>query len=101
MLRPGNAHAARGAMGGVRRIMGRLKPRFPDGQMVGRGDAAFAVPRGLRRIEELNRALGGIAYVFGLAQNAGLLRFGAAALTAARLRVRATKQPVHHFAAFA
>ena len=101
VLRPGNAHAARGAMGVLRRIIRRLKQCFPHAQIVVRGDSAFAVPRVLRMLEELDRELGGIAYVFGLAQNAVLLRCGAAALTEARLRFRATKQTVQHFDAFA
>jgi hypothetical protein len=45
--------------------------------------------------------LGGIAYVIGLAQNAVLLRSGAAALSEARRRFQATKQTVQHFDAFA
>lgn len=65
ILRPGNAHAARGAMGVLRRIIRRLKSRFPQTQIVVRGDSAFAVPRILRMVEELNRELGGIAYVVG------------------------------------
>jgi hypothetical protein len=101
VLRPGNVHAARGAMGVVRRILGRLKQRFPQVQIVVRGDSAFAVPRVLRMLEELDRELGGIAYVLGLAQNAVLLRHGATALTEARGRFRATKQTVRHFDAFA
>lgn len=101
VLRPGNAHAARGAMGVVRRMIQRLKQRFPQVQIVIRGDSAFAVPRVLRMLEELDREFGGIAYVFGLAQNAVLLRFGAVALTEARLRFRATKQTGQHFNAFA
>ena len=101
VLRPGNAHAARGAMGVLRRIIRRLKQRFPHTQMVVRGDSAFAVPRVLRMLEELDRELGGIAYVIGLAQNAVLLRSGAAALSEARLRFQATKQTVQHFDAFA
>ena len=48
VLRPGNAHAARGAMGVLRRIIHRLKQRFPHVQIVVRGDSAFAVPRVLR-----------------------------------------------------
>ena len=101
VLRPGNVHAARGAMGVLRRIIYRLKQRFPHMQIVVRGDSAFAVPRVLRMLEELNRELGGIAYVVGLAQNAVLLRSGAAALSEARLRFHATKQTVQHFDAFA
>ena len=100
VLRPGNAHAARGAMGVVRRIIGRLKQRFPRVQLVVRGDSAFAVPRVLRMLEELDRELGGIAYILGLAQNAVLLRSGAAAVTEARQRFHASKQTVQHFDAF-
>ena len=101
VLRPGNVHAARGAMGVLRRIIQRLKPRFPQAQSVVRGDSAFAGPRILRLVEDLNRELGGIAYVVGLAQNAVLLRAGAAALSEARRRFLATKQTVQHFDAFA
>jgi len=101
VLRPGNAHAARGAMGVMRRIIRHLKQRFPHVQIVVRGDSAFAVPRVLRMLEELDRELGGIAYVFGLAQNAVLLRSGAVALTEAQGRFRAAKQTVQHFDAFA
>jgi Transposase DDE domain group 1 len=98
--RPGNAPAARGARGVVRRIIRRLKQRFPDVQIVGRGDSACARPRVLRMLEERDREFGGSADVFGLAQNAVLLRFGAAALTDARLRFGATKQTVQPFDAF-
>ena len=101
VLRPGNAHAARGAMGVLRRIIRRLKQRFPHVQIVVRGDSAFAVPRVLRMLEELDRELGGIAYIVGLAQNAVLLRAGAVALTEAQGRFRTAKQTVQHFDAFA
>jgi hypothetical protein len=85
----------------LRRLMSRLKQRFPHVQLVVRGDSAFAVPRLMRMLEELDRELGGIAYVFGLAQNAVLLRHGAATLTEARVRFRATGRTVQHFDAFA
>jgi hypothetical protein len=100
VLRPGNAHAARGAMGILHRIIQRLKQRFPQVQIVVRGDSAFAVPRVLRMLEDLNRELGGIAYVVGLAQKAVLLRNGAAALSEAHHRFLATKPTVQHFDAF-
>jgi DDE family transposase len=101
VLRPGNAHAARGAMGVLRRIIRRLKPRFPQTQIVVRGDSAFAGPRLLRMLEELNQELGGVAYVVGLAQHAVLLRGGATALSEARRRFLATKQTVQYLEAFA
>jgi hypothetical protein len=101
VLRPGNAHAARGAMGVLGRIIRRLKQRFPQVQIVVRGDSAFAVPRLLRLLDTLDQELGGIAYVLGLAQNAVLLRQGAAAVAEARTRFGTTRQPVQHFDAFA
>jgi DDE family transposase len=85
----------------LQRIIRRLKQRFPHPQIVVRGDSAFAIPRILRLLEELNRALGGIAYVVGLAQNAVLLRAGATALNEARRRFQAVKQTVQYFEAFA
>jgi DDE family transposase len=100
VLRPGNAHAARGAMGVLGRIIRRLKQRFPQVQIVVRGDSAFAVPRLLRLLDTLDRELGGIAYVLGLAQNAVLLRLGAAALVEARTRFGTTRRTVQHFDAF-
>ena len=39
ILRPGNTHAARGAKGVLRRLIRRLKRRFPDIQVVVRVDA--------------------------------------------------------------
>jgi Transposase DDE domain group 1 len=101
VLRPGNAHAARGAMGVLGRIIRRLKQRFPQVQIVVRGDSAFAVPRLLRLLDNLERELGGIAYVLGLAQNAVLLRQGAAALAEARVRFGTTRRAVQHFDTFA
>ena len=58
-------------------------------------------PRGLRRLEEVNRELGGLAYVVGLAQKAVLLRFGAAALSEAHRRCQAPQQTGQQFDAFA
>jgi hypothetical protein len=51
VLRPGNVHAARGAMGVLGRVIRRLKQRFPQTQIVVRGDSAFALPRVLRMVE--------------------------------------------------
>jgi len=101
VLRPGKVHAARGAMGVLGRIIRRLKQRFPQVQIVVRGDSAFAVPRLLRLLDTLDQELGGIAYVLGLAQNAVLLRHGAAAIAEARARVGTTRRAVQHFEAFA
>jgi hypothetical protein len=87
-------------MGGLRRVIARLKHRFPQTQIVVRGDSAFAGPRLLRLREELERDLGGSASVVGLAQHAVLLRFGATARREAHRRFRAAKQTGHYVEAF-
>jgi hypothetical protein len=100
VLRPGNTHAARGALGVLRRIIRTLKQRFPAVQIVVRGDSGFAVPRLLELLEALDREVGGVAYLFGLAQNPVLLRRGTAALATAHDRFGRTQQAVQHFDTF-
>jgi hypothetical protein len=100
LLRPGNPHAARGALGVLRRIIHALKRRFPDVQIVVRGDSGFAVPRLMEMLEALNRELGGVDYLLGLAQNSALLRQGAHALTEASARFARTRQGVQYFDSF-
>ncbi len=70
LLRPGNTHACRGALGLLRRLIRRLKRRFPDAEIVVRGDAGFAMPRLMEELETL-----GVDYLFGIAKNARLKRF--------------------------
>jgi hypothetical protein len=85
ILRPGNAHSARGAMGVLRRIILSLKRRFPRTSIVVRGDSGFAMPRLMSMLEQLNTEVGSVEYVLGLAKNPVLLRKGAS-LTAAANR---------------
>jgi len=68
---------------------------------VGRGDAAWAVPRRLRRLAEWDRELGGSASVCGWARNAGRLRPGAAAWAEAHASCVTTRPAVQPFDAFA
>lgn len=75
LLRPGNAHASRGAKGVLRRLIRKLKRRFPHAQIVVRGDSGFCMPRLLDELERLDEELGDVDYLFGIAQNAVLKRF--------------------------
>jgi hypothetical protein len=59
----------------LRRIIRRLKRRFPDAQIVVRGDAGFAMPRLMEKLETL-----GVDYLFGIAKNARLQRFAEPAM---------------------
>ena len=66
-LRPGNVHAANGVVKMLRRIVKKMRKRWPDVEIVIRGDAGFCVPR-LYKFCEQN----GLGYVFGLITNATL-----------------------------
>ncbi|HVK74271.1 MAG TPA: IS1380 family transposase [Kofleriaceae bacterium] len=73
LLRPGRAHAARGAISILTRLIRAIRTRCPDAAIVVRGDSAFAMPRLLERLEHLAAELGGVDYVIGLATNSRLL----------------------------
>lgn len=83
LLRPGNVHAGRGALSLLQRVIRKLKDRFPQVQVVVRGDAGFALPRIFAGLERLNDELGGIDYLIGIAKNPALLRLAEPALKAA------------------
>lgn len=64
VLRPGNAHAAKGAVGILRRIIRKLKQAYPKATILVRGDGGFGVPA----IYELCEAFG-VHYLLGLGAN--------------------------------
>jgi hypothetical protein len=98
LLRPGNAHASRGAMTMLERILRAIKHRCPHVAVVVRGDSAFAMPALLDRLERLADELGDIHYVIGLAQNTRLLALAEPLLTEASAQYAATTQFVRRFA---
>jgi len=69
VLRPGNSHAGRGAVGVLRRIVGRLKEEWPDAEIEIRADAGFAVPAVYEWCERE-----GVGYTIGLVPNPRLER---------------------------
>lgn len=77
VLRAGNAHAARGAAGILRRLIYAIKRRCPHATILVRGDSAFGVPRILDLLERLSDELGDVHYVFGIAKNPRLLAVAA------------------------
>lgn len=74
LLRPGDVGDSRGVVGIVRRIIGRLKALRPDLDIVVRGDAGFARPRLYQCLERLDRAWGGVGYLFGISKNSAFER---------------------------
>jgi hypothetical protein len=97
LLRPGNAHAARSACSTLRRVIKRIKARFPRGQIVVRADSGFCVPKLLDMLEELDGELGDIDYIIGLAKNSVLLRLAAPVLAQAQERFASGVRHVRHF----
>jgi hypothetical protein len=75
MLRPGNTHASRGALGLLRRIIRCIRERLPEVAIVVRGDAGFAMPRLMEELETI-----GVDYLFGIAKNPRLKRFAEPAM---------------------
>ena len=97
ILRPGNSHAARGAGAVLERVIRRIKRRFPNSQIVVRGDAGFGICRLLEQLERLDAELGGIAYLLGLAQNSARLRLAEPALKAAAASFAQRRYKVREF----
>jgi Transposase DDE domain group 1 len=97
ILRPGNAHTARGAGAVLERVIRRIKRRFPHAQIVVRGDAGFGIGRLLEQFDRLDAELGGIAYLLGLAKNSALLRLAEPALKAAAASFEQRRYKVREF----
>lgn len=75
LLRPGRAHAAKGAITILTRLIRAIRRRCPHASILVRGDSAFAMPKLLDRLEQLDAELGDVEYVIGLAKNSRLLEF--------------------------
>lgn len=100
ILRPGNTHAARGALGVLRRIVTRLKARLPDVHVVVRGDSGFCVPRLLTLFENLDQEYGQVDYLLGIARNKVLEHRLAPAMSEAQARFAATRHASRVFVDF-
>jgi DDE family transposase len=72
ILRPGTAHAGHGALAILKRLVRRLRARWPHVTIELRADAGFAKPEIYTYCEQ-----GGIAYTIGLVTNARLERLAA------------------------
>ena len=100
LLRPGNVHASRGARAVIRRLIRKLKARFPEVRILVRGDSGFCVPAMIEEVESLDAELGGIDYIFGIAKNPVLLDLARAATDAAKERYAFDNAKVRYFSSF-
>jgi hypothetical protein len=85
VLRPGNAHGARGAVAVLRRLVPALRARWPGVAVELRADSGFAVPA----LYDFCEAAG-VAYTIGLVPNPTLEALAAPLLAAARAQQAAT-----------
>ncbi|HEX7477037.1 MAG TPA: IS1380 family transposase [Polyangiales bacterium] len=73
LLRPGRAHAAKGSITILTRLIRAIRRKCPQASILVRGDSAFAMPKLLDRLEQLDHELGDVEYVIGVAKNSRLL----------------------------
>ncbi len=96
ILRPGNAHAGRGAVAILARIVERLREEWPGVEIELRADAGFAVPAVYEYCEGQ-----GIGYTIGLVTNSRLEGLAAPLLSEAQRQYDAIQEKVRLLGEFA
>ena len=94
-LRPSNIDAAEGSVQELKRIVGRIRQRFPAVRIVVRGDSGFCRDEIMDWCER-----NGVDYVLGLARNERLVKRIGKALRKSRSRHVATGRASRRFRAF-
>jgi hypothetical protein len=84
----------------MRRLVRKLKARFPHVRLRVRADGGFCTPRLLDALEQLDRELGGVQYVVGLPQNVRLLARSRSWMQQAADEAKATGQTTRRFGTF-
>jgi hypothetical protein len=94
-LRPSNIDASYGALDELMRIVGRIRERWSDVQIIVRGDSGFARDDLMSWCED-----NGVDYIFGLARNNRLVRRIRKQLNKAKKRHWKTGEPARYFRDF-
>lgn len=96
VLRPGNVHASTGALAILKRLVGKIRQRWPQTQIEIRADAGFAIPAIYEYCEEE-----GIHYTIGFSSNSRLEevseRLGLVAKLTSLLKARLGEHPKVRF----
>ncbi len=95
VLRDGKAHATRGAIGLLRRVIQRLRHAFPGVRIRVRLDGGFAAPKLFDFLDDSQ-----VEYVVAMAKNAVLMAPVAQAMEAVRERTRVSGQTEHDYGEF-
>ena len=91
MLRPGKLDAAENALAVLKRLVAKLRRRWPGVQILFRADNGFGKPAIYDWCED-----NGLSYLISLAQNARLLKIAAPWLEGARAEYKATGEKVRY-----
>jgi hypothetical protein len=92
VLRPGNAHASRGAIGILRRLLAKLRRAFPKARLRVRLDGGFATPEVLDFLEDQE-----VEYLVAIAKNPRLEPRGRQLLAKARRRAKQSGETAHFY----
>jgi hypothetical protein len=95
VLRPGNAHAAHGALAVLKRLIKKLKRAYPEALILFRADAGFAIPALYRYLERQD-----IRYVIGFITNNRVLAQAAPLLLKAQRQYQETGEKSRLFTSF-
>jgi len=96
VLRPGNAHASKGALAVLKRLIKKLKTAYPGALILFRADAGFAVPALYDYLERQPET----RYVIGFITNNRLLAKTATLLEKAQQRYQETEAKQRLFTSF-
>ena len=96
VLRPGNAHASKGALAVLKRLIKKLKKAYPGALILFRADAGFAVPALYDYLERQPET----RYVIGCITNNRLLAKTATLLEKAQQRYQETGEKQRLFTSF-
>ncbi|HVZ84525.1 MAG TPA: IS1380 family transposase [Terracidiphilus sp.] len=94
-LRPANIDGAKGSVWEVRRLVQRIRRRWPQVRIVVRADSGFCRQRMMGWCERH-----GVDYVLGLARNPRLKKLSAEAMAQAKTQAAGTGQPARVFVEF-
>ncbi len=94
-LRPSNIDASKGSLEELVRIVGQIRQRWPDVQIIVRGDSGFARDDLMSWCEEA-----GVHYIFGLARNCRLVKRIIKQLKKAKKKFWKTNQAARYYRDF-
>jgi Transposase DDE domain group 1 len=95
LLRDGRASPVKGARFLLKRVVGALRERYPNVQILVRGDGGFGVPKMIRTCRHL-----GVHFLFGKPQNRRLHALSERIQMWAAIRHSQTKQPHREYGEF-